>query len=89
MNTRLKDRDFLAGDYSIADMASYPWVRSPKNMGQDIAEFPALERWGKRMQDRPAVARAVLVGEDLRSKDYSLATDKEAQKALFGQRARS
>jgi GSH-dependent disulfide-bond oxidoreductase len=89
MNTRLKDRDFLAGDYSIADMASYPWVRSPKNMGQDIAEFPALERWGKRMQDRPAVARAVLVGEDLRSKDYSLATDKEAQKVLFGQRARS
>jgi GSH-dependent disulfide-bond oxidoreductase len=89
MNTRLKDRDFLAGDYSIADMASYPWLRSPKNMGQDIAEFPALERWCKRMQERPAVARAVVVGEDLRSKDYSLATDKEAQKVLFGQRARS
>ncbi len=89
MDTRLKDRDFIAGAYSIADMASYPWVRPYKNQGQDIAEFPALERWYKRMHDRPAVARAVVVGEGLRSKDYSLATDKEAQKVLFGQRARS
>lgn len=89
MDTRLKDRDFLAGAYSIADMASYPWLRPHKNMGQDLAEFPALERWYKRMHDRPAVARAVVVGEDLRSKDYNLGTDKEAQKVLFGQRARS
>ena len=87
MDTRLKDRDFLAGDYSIADMASYPWVRPYKNQGQDIAEFPNLEKWYQRMHDRPAVAKAVKVGEELRS-NYNLATDKDAQKVLFGQRAR-
>ena len=87
MDTRLKDRDFLAGDYSIADMASYPWVRPYKNQGQDLAEFPNLEKWYKRMHDRPAVAKAVKVGEELRA-NYNLATDKSAQAVLFGQRAR-
>jgi GST-like protein len=87
MNTRLKDRLFLAGEYSIADMASYPWVRPYKNQGQDIAEFPHLEKWFQRMHDRPAVAKAVKIGEELRA-NYNLATDKEAQKILFGQRAR-
>jgi GST-like protein len=87
MNTRLADRPYLAGDYSIADMACYPWVRPYKNQGQDIAEFPHLDAWFKRIQARPAVAKAVRVGEDLR-RQYDLAQDKEAQKILFGQRAR-
>jgi GSH-dependent disulfide-bond oxidoreductase len=87
MDTRLKDRAFLAGDYSIADMASYPWVRPYKNQGQDIAEFPDLEKWFQRMHDRPAVAKAVRVGEELRA-NYNLATDTQAQQVLFGQRAR-
>jgi GST-like protein len=88
MNTRLADRPYLAGEYSIADMASYPWVRPYKNQGQDIAEFPNLEKWYQRMHDRPAVAKAIKVGEELRSQAYNLATDKDAQKILFGQRAR-
>jgi GSH-dependent disulfide-bond oxidoreductase len=88
LNIRLKNRDYLAGEYSIADMASYPWVRPYKNQGQDIAEFPNLERWFQRMRDRPAVARGVKVGEELRQTAANLATDKEAQKILFGQRAR-
>ena len=87
VNTRLADREFLAGRYSIADMASYPWVRPYKNQGQDLAEFPRLEKWFQRMHDRPAVAKAVRVGEELRA-NYNLATDKEAQQVLFGQRAR-
>jgi GSH-dependent disulfide-bond oxidoreductase len=87
MNTRLADRDYLAGAYSIADMASYPWVRPYKNQGQDLAEFPHLEKWYQRMRARPAVAIAVKVGEELRNK-YNLATDKDAQAVLFGQRAR-
>jgi GST-like protein len=87
MDTRLKDREFLAGAYSIADMASYPWVRPYKNQGQDLAEFPNLEKWFQRMHDRPAVAKAVKIGEELRA-NYNLATDKDAQKVLFGQRAR-
>ena len=89
LNIRLTDRPYLAGEYSIADMASYPWVRSYKNQGQDIAEFPNLEKWFQRMRERPAVATAVKVGEELRSAAYNLATDKEAQKILFGQRART
>jgi GST-like protein len=87
MNNRLADREYLAGDYSIADMACYPWVRPYKNQGQDIAEFPHLEAWFKRIHDRPAVARAIAVGQEERAK-WNLATDKDAQKILFGQRAR-
>ena len=87
MDTQLRDRPYLAGEYSIADMASYPWVRPYKNQGQDIAEFPNLEKWYQCMHDRPAVAKAVKIGEELRA-NYNLATDKDAQKVLFGQRAR-
>ena len=87
MNKRLADRDFLAGAYSIADMASFPWVRPYKNQGQEIAEFPHLEAWFNRMEARPAVAKAVKMGEELR-RNYDLTNDKEAQKVLFGQTAR-
>ena len=45
LDRRLADRDFLAGDYSIADMAAYPWVRPYKNQGQDLEDFPNLKRW--------------------------------------------
>ena len=87
MNKRLADRDFLAGDYSIADMACYPWVRPHKNQGQDLAEFPNLDAWYKRIHGRPATARAVAVGKDARNQ-YSLADDEEARAIMFGQRAR-
>jgi GST-like protein len=87
MNTRLAGQPFLAGEYSIADMASYPWVRPYKSQGQDLADFPSLEQWYRRMRERPAVARGVRAGEELRTA-YNLATDTEAQKVLFGQRAR-
>ncbi|MEO8651666.1 MAG: glutathione S-transferase N-terminal domain-containing protein [Hyphomicrobiaceae bacterium] len=87
MNKRLADHDYLAGAYSIADMASYPWVRPYKNQGQDLGEFAHLQRWFQRMRDRPAVAKAVKIGEDLRA-SFNLADNKEAQAVLFGQRAR-
>jgi GST-like protein len=86
MNKRLADRDFLAGDYSIADMASIGWVRPYKNQGQDLEDFPHLKRWFETVMARPAVARGVAVGEERRN---NLADDKEAQKVLFGQRARA
>lgn len=87
MNIQLKDWDFLAGEYSIADMAAYPWVRPHKRQGQDLGEFPYLEAWFKRIHDRPAVARAVLVGKEEREK-WDLSKDKDAKSVLFGQRAR-
>src|SRR5690606_23824010 len=86
MNKRLADRAFLAGDYSIADMASVGWVRSYRNQGQDLDEFPNLKRWFEALLSRPAVAKGISVGEERRS---NLADDKEAQKILFGQRARA
>ena len=87
MDIRLSDNEFLAGDYSIADMAAYPWVRPYKRQGQDLAEFPNLEAWYKRIHDRPVVARAVLVGQEERAK-WDLGKDKDAKPVLFGQRAR-
>lgn len=87
MDKRLAERDFLGGDYSIADMACYPWVRPYKNQGQDLAEFPNLDAWYKRIHDRPATARAIAVGNEVRN-SYSLADNKEAQAVMFGQRAR-
>ena len=87
MNRRLADRPYLAGDYSIADMACFPWVRPYKNQGQELSDFPHLEAWFKRVRDRPAVAISVKVAEELRA-NTNLATDKAAQAVLFGQKAR-
>ncbi|PSJ53725.1 glutathione S-transferase family protein [Kumtagia ephedrae] len=86
MNKRLADRDFLAGAYSIADMACIGWVRPYKNQGQDLEEFPNLKRWFETLLARPAVERGLAVGEEHRR---NIADDKEAQKVLFGQRARA
>lgn len=88
MNRRLADRDYLAGDYSIADMASVGWVRSYENQGQDLNDFPNLKRWFEALLARPAVQRGIAVGQEERARQASLAEDKEAQKILFGQRAR-
>lgn len=85
MNKRLADRDYLAGDYSIADMACVGWVRPYRNQGQDLDDFPHLKRWFETLSARPAVERGWSVGQEYRS---NLADDKEAQKVLFGQTAR-
>ena len=86
MNKRLADREFLAGDYSIADIACVGWVRSYKHQGQDLEEFPNLKRWFETITARPAVERGVVLGQEYRR---NLAHDKDAQKILFGQRARA
>ena len=86
MNKRLADREFLAGEYSIADMASIGWTRSYKNQGQELEDFPHLKRWFDAILARPAVERALAVGQERRN---NLADDKDAQKVLFGQRARA
>ncbi|WP_331373751.1 glutathione S-transferase N-terminal domain-containing protein [Sinorhizobium chiapasense] len=88
MNNRLADRPFLAGDYSIADMACIGWVIPHENQGQDLNDFPYLKRWFEAVLARPAVQRAIEVGKEERARQKSLAEDQEAQKILFGQRAR-
>ncbi|WEX87657.1 glutathione S-transferase N-terminal domain-containing protein [Sinorhizobium garamanticum] len=88
MNKRLADRPFLAGDYSIADMACIGWVIPHENQGQDLNDFPHLKRWFDAVLARPAVQKAIEVGKEERARQKSLAEDEEAQKILFGQRAR-
>lgn len=89
MNTRLRTHDYLAGDfYSIADISCIAWANGWQRHGQDIDEFPHLKTWLERVNARPAVVRGLAVGAELRNPDYNLGTDKEAQKILFGQRAR-
>jgi len=87
LDRRLADRDFIAGAFSIADMASYPWAKLWKNQGQDIAQFPHMAAWLKRCAERPATERALAVGKDVR-KNYDIASDDAAKRILFGQKAR-
>lgn len=61
MDRRLSDRSYLAGAYSIADIASFPWVRTWKTLAQDIAKFPNVERWLGEIGGRPAVVRGLSV----------------------------
>ncbi len=86
MNKRLAERDYLAGDYSIADMASYPWVAIWKRLCQSMDEFPHLMRWIERMRARPAVDRAYKAGENI-APPRTGGMSEEEKKVLFGQTA--
>lgn len=88
MDRRLAAHEYLAGDYSIADMACIGWVRPYENQGQTLEDFPNLKRWFEAVLARPAVQRGIEVGQEERARQASLADDKEAQKVLFNQRAR-
>jgi GST-like protein len=87
MNTRLGDREYLAGDYSIADIASFPWVAGYKRLGASLDSFSDLRRWFDAIKVRPAVRKGVDLGKDWRRE--SDLTDEEARKVLFGQTAES
>ncbi len=64
MNDRLEGRDYLAADYSIADMAAWPWIRGYKAYGIDLTEYEHLRAWFKRVGARPAVQRAANIGKE-------------------------
>jgi glutathione S-transferase len=91
LDRRLDGRDYIAGDYSIADMASYPWVKLAGLYGQDMGEFPRLQAWLDRVAARPAVQKGFAVGRELRKPPPApgSAEAKEAAKSLFGQTAAS
>jgi glutathione S-transferase len=88
LNRRLAGRDFVAGAYSIADMAAWPWVTSWRNQGIVIDEFPQLKAWYARIEGREAVQRALANGESVRSINLATAgAEADAQRrVLFGQR---
>ena len=80
---RLKDRPFLAGDYSIADMAAFPWIVPHKLQGQKLEDFPSLKAWFETIHSRPAVIKGLELGKEKRAQSMS----DEAKKVLFGQTA--
>jgi GST-like protein len=87
MNIRLKDRPFLAGKYSIADIACVGWASRYHRQGQDLAEFPHLKRWLDTVMARPAVKRGMALRVEAAAKvDMK---DPKVQELLFKQRARS
>ncbi len=80
LDRRLAEREFLAGEYSIADIACYPWVTSCERLNLDVSPFKNMQRWIGTVGARPAVQRGLKVGADLRAP-----MDDEAKKVLFGQ----
>ena len=88
LDRRLEGRDFIAGDYSIADMAAWPWIL-PSNQGQNLDDFPNLKAWVERVGARPGVIAGRAVGNDLRRDLGRAGAEADAaRKVLFGQRAR-
>ena len=67
LNKRLADREFVAGAYSIADMAAYPWVVPHEAQGQNLADFAHLQRWFESVKGRPATVRAYELGARVNS----------------------
>jgi GST-like protein len=82
LDRRLADRDYVAGEYSIADMAIWPWIVPHERQGQDLQQFPNVAAWFERIRLRPAVERAYAIGQDLHA-------DADAYRFLYGQTARS
>jgi GSH-dependent disulfide-bond oxidoreductase len=82
LNKRLADREFVCGDYSIADMACYPWV-IPEKQGQDIEEFANLKRWLAAIRARPATIRAYARAKEINT--APAVSDEISRKILFGQ----
>lgn len=82
LNKRLADREFIAKDYSIADMACYPWIVSHEKQKQNLEDYPYLKEWFLRIQARPAVLRAYIVAKDIKT-DQSLT--EETKQILFNQ----
>lgn len=86
MDVRLRNREFLAGDYSIADIASFPWLVPYRRLGNDLDKFSNVRRWFDTLKARPAVQRGVNLGKDWPRDD----TRSEAlRKMMFDQDAQT
>ena len=80
LDKRLGENEYLAGEYSIADIATYPWLQSYERQGQDINEFANLKRWFDTIEARPAVRRGNKVMTDIPKSPM----DERAREVMFG-----
>ena len=85
LNRRLEGREYVCGEYTIADIACWPWIVPYERQGQKLEEFPNLQRWFAAVKSRPAVARGMAVGAEHRQAGPM---DEKAKQILFGQRGR-
>jgi GST-like protein len=83
LDRQLAGRDYIAGEYSIADMASYPWIVPHERHKQNLTDFPNLQRWFERIRERPGCQRAYVGVEQ----SYSRQISEEERRILFGQTA--
>ncbi|MDE2401988.1 MAG: glutathione S-transferase N-terminal domain-containing protein [Burkholderiales bacterium] len=86
LNKRLADREFVAGPYSIADIACYPWVVPHGRQRQDLKDFPHLKRWFDTIQARPATVRAYARAKEV-NPDNQATVNQDSARFLFGQDA--
>ena len=84
LNQRLADREFVAGNYSIADIAAYPWIVPHENQGQNLDDFPNLKRWFETIQARPATIRAYEKAEAFKNQAMDI---EKSRTLLFNQSA--
>ena len=88
LNRRLADRSYVAGEYSIADMAIYPWIVPYERQGQKLEDFPHVKRWLESVRSRPAVVRAYATAKEINPSQAGIRTAAE-RAILFGQTAAS
>ncbi|MBD2776745.1 glutathione binding-like protein [Iningainema tapete] len=86
LNKRLADREFVAGDYSIADIAAYPWIVPYESQGQKLEDFPNLKRWFEAIKARPATIRAYQKAEAFKNQTLDVEKSREI---LFNQSAKT
>jgi GSH-dependent disulfide-bond oxidoreductase len=86
LDRRLADRTYIAGYYSIADIACYPWIRLHEHQGQDLSQFPHIERWFGMLSTRPAIIRAYEIAARVNTIPIVIEASKQY---LFGKTAAS
>ncbi len=84
LNQQLEGREFITGEYSIADMACYPWIVQYEKQQQKLTDFPNIKNWFERIQARPSTVRAYAKAKEINT---APTVNEEAKKILFGQDA--
>ena len=82
LDNKLKDQEWITGEYSIADIAVYPWTMTPDRQGVELSNFDNVMRWKEQMKKRSAVAKGMSVGQEMRKNNQVLTDDEYSN--LFG-----